>query len=246
MFENKIPALWLLLPPRIPQTSATSLLQPVGPKSLFTRGTVLLLLPSRYQQMSPSGWCHSGCSRALNHINNTYLSYSRNLWHRLESCGTKHAQKTCYDTPCAPPESKIQPHTNSFMTMPQANFWFLKPTSSQQLQSTEKKKESYMSLHFQTMSYIPCCWLTPDLRTVILSWPVCSSHQIHWLASWNPYALLVQKDMLVLLLQHPELPEAPYLCHFFNRIHNSMWELGSRTDQHGCVLRDSSPHCLKI
>lgn len=141
-------------------------------------------------------------------------------------------------------ESKIQPHANSFMTMPRANFWFLKPTSSQQLQST--KKISYTSLHFQTTSYIPCSWLTPDLRTVIPSQPVCSSHQIHWLASWNPSALLAKKIMLVLLLQYPEVPGAPYLCHLFNRVHNSMWELGSRTDQHGCVLRDSSPHCLKI
>lgn len=37
-----------------------------------------------------------------------------------------------------------------------------------------------------------------------------------------------------------------YLCHLFNGVHNSMWELGSRTDQHGCVPWDSSPHCLKI
>jgi len=52
--------------------------------------------------------------------------------------------------------------------------------------------------------------------------------------------------MLVLLLQHPEVPGALYLCHLFNRVHNSMRELGSGTDQHSCVLRDSSPHCLKI
>lgn len=141
-------------------------------------------------------------------------------------------------------KSEIQPHINNFMIMPRVTLWYLKSTFSQQLQSA--KKQSHIPPHFQIVSYIPSCWLTPDLRTVIPSQPVCSSHQIHWLESCNTSALLVHKDMPVWLLQHPDVPGAPYLCHLFNWVHNSMRELGSGTDQHGCVLRDSSPHCLKI